>query len=102
MIADLKELLDGLRSRPYVVGYKPRTSNYPSSASVQFEQNGRTITEGGCNRQEWYDWKGFTKALQVRRSPRMERILEAGKFYEHMFVEEFKRAGLWVADEVPF
>lgn len=104
MIADLKELLDGLKTRPYVTGYKPRTSNYPSSASVQYKtSDGRVITEGACLRQEWYDWKGFGRTLSVgARSARIERILEAGSFYENMFREEFKRAGLWVGEEIPF
>jgi hypothetical protein len=54
-------------------------------------------------RQQWYDWKGFSKELSVgARSARIQRIFEAGEFYQDMFVKEFKNAGLWVGDEIPF
>jgi len=99
---DLKEMLDGLRVKPYVTGYKPRTSNYPSAASVQFEKNGRTITEGNCMRQDWYEFKNFNQGKKGARSARISRILDAGKMYEDMFVTEFKNAGIWVGDEIPF
>lgn len=102
MTFDLKEMLDGLRTRPYVTGYKPRTSNYPSAASVQYEKNGRTVTEGNCMRQDWYDFKGFSKGNVGTKSARISRILDAGKMYEDMFVTELKQAGLWVGDEIPF
>lgn len=103
MTFDLRETLDGLQERPFVTGYKPRTSNYPSAASVQYEKDGETVTEGTCQRQNWYDWKGFGKTMSVgARSARIQRILKAGKFYEEMIVQELKDAGIYVADEVPF
>lgn len=100
---DLKDILDSLRVRPFVTGYKPRTSNYPSAASVQYKDDlGYTITEGGCNRKEWYDWMGFGRQVSSARSARNARILQAGLFYEEMFRNELKEAGLWVGEEIPF
>lgn len=101
---DLKQILDSLRTRPYILGKKPRTGHYPSASSVSYiDQNSERKVEGSCMRAEWYDFKGFDEGLVFGpSSPRMARILEMGNKYADMFIKEFKEAGIWAGDEVPF
>jgi len=102
-MSDLRDILDGLRARPYVVGNKARVNNYPSAASVQWvDDSDITRTIGSCLRQQWYSFKGFKPPSVGPSSARMSRILELGNVYADIFVREIKEAGLWVGDEIPF
>jgi len=104
MQLDLRDIIDGLRSKPYVTGNKPAQNFYPSSASVKYTKDGEVITVGECMRKTWYDWMGFGKYVSSTAipSPRMSRLWQVGDLLGDMFVKEFKEAGLWIGDEVPF
>lgn len=105
----LKLILDKARSFPPIKGFKKRSNNYPSSASVKYVTSDNKIkTEGACLRSEWYSYKleDSTVEDEVLKlppvSPRMSRIFETGEYFENMFCKEFERAGMLVASQVPF
>lgn len=98
---DLKEALDSIREAPYVTGSKPKDHFHPSSASVKTkDKDGREVVYGTCLRRQYYEYLDFP--IVGRTSARMSRILEMGDKYAQMFLEDFKRLGIYVADEVSF
>lgn len=74
---------------------------YPSEASVQYrdEELGELVTEGTCLRKSFWRIKGVTGAPFDAKA---EITFELGKAAEKMFVEQCKRKGLWVANNVEF
>jgi len=96
---DLKEIIDGYRSSPVVVSTRRQSHLYPSSASIEFtDEHNDVEVHGSCLRQQYYQYKGVQVVSETEA--RIMRIRDMGDCISEMFVDDFKRAGLYVADEV--
>lgn len=98
---DIFEIIDDITVKPLVVSTRKSSGFYPSSASVSWlNAQGELKTEGACLRAEWYSAKSFPGTAVT--SPQMEDKKAIGDWFSQRFVEKFKRAGLYVGDEVSF
>lgn len=98
---DLKEALDSIREAPYVQGYKPKQNLHPSAASAKYTTaKNKEVTIGTCLRRQYYDYNDYL--VGGPSSARMSRILQLGDIYANLFIEDFKRLGIYVDDEVSF
>ena len=78
----------------------PRPGLWPSEASVEYELDGRTCTEGKCMREAWFRNMGFSKDKHT--DPGMAIKWDMGKSAEVFSVERWKRMGIYKANSVKF
>ena len=99
----LIDILNSYRQNP-PVNVPPKTSTgfYPSAASVEYidPDTGVSVVSGECLRKTFYYKMGYPSAgvTDARRS----RIMEMGNLISNMIVDDAKRAGVYIADELPF
>lgn len=98
----LKQLLDGIRTHPYIVSRRPRKSFNPSSASVEVKDGDGFKVIGTCLRRLYYEHNDTRPDGEFILSARMSRILEMGDIYARLFIEDFKKLGIFIAEEVSF
>lgn len=75
-------------------------SLYPSSASVYLDGGPvGQIVRGGCHRGDYYRIKGYPNTDPI--SARGWLNIKIGQAVEDIFIEQMKRAGVFVASQVP-
>lgn len=101
-MTDLRETLDMYRNLPPVDSSKKRSGNYPSAASIKFidPKTGLELVKGSCLRQQYYSRKGFPVTGTI--DARIDRIRDMGNLISEMFVDDSKKAGIYLADEISF
>lgn len=90
----------------YMLGGRsfPRMSSgmfRPSEASVLMPTSAGMIPAGGCPRKTWYRLKGIPKTDETFLSHQIMRM-EVGKQVERSCIEDFKRMGIFVDNNVKF
>lgn len=72
---------------------------YPSSASCVDEKNNENVL-GACIRQQWYRCKGFPESDPAGLYS--QYIFAAGNMWEDFLIEQFKREGIWLGNNIKF
>lgn len=78
----------------------PRPGLWPSEASVEYEEEGRTVIEGKCMRASWFRAMGY--ADDGTLDPNMALKWDLGKSAEIFSIERWKRMGVFKASAVKF
>lgn len=100
MLDDIKSIIDTRRSNPPVAQVRRQTFLYPSSASIEWtDEHGVLRKHGACLRQQWYRFLRYPED-PGEVSARISRIRDLGDVISEMYVQDFKNAGIYVADEV--
>lgn len=99
----LLDILNSYRENPPVnVPAKNSPGFYPSAASIEYidPDTKLSIVKGECARKTFYSKMGYpiVSTTDARRS----RIMDMGNYLSNMLVEDAKRAGIYIADELPF
>lgn len=78
-----------------------RPGLHPSSASVAFIDNGKRIILGKCMREAWYSALGTPKD-GTGRNVSLNMKAHQGKWSEIGMVDQWKKMGIWVANNIKF
>lgn len=98
---DIIQIIDDITVNPMVSSVRKSSGFYPSSASVKFNDPvfGSKVI-GSCLRKEWYSFQGYATSDGTTAEAEDKKAI--GDYISQRFVEKFKVAGLYVADEVSF
>jgi hypothetical protein len=101
MFSDIKDLLDRSKETPLLISTRKQSSLYPSSASIRFvnEYDEQQVV-GECLRKQFYSYMGVKS--DRRMTARSRRIIDLGDIICNMWVDDFKKLGIYVDSEVPF
>jgi len=98
---DFWEMIDdAYNSHQQLPRLTPPKGYYPSSSSIEVIEYGKKVVKGSCLRKLYWQYTGEppTDVSSVDQNWRAEM----GNWVSNMLVEWCKKAGTYVADEVPF
>lgn len=72
---------------------------YPSAASCVNEQDTEKVM-GACIRQQWYRCKSYPESDPAGLYS--QYIFAGGNMWEDFLIEQFKRNGLWIGNNIKF
>jgi len=100
---DLIAHTDAHMTRQSKVHMPRRASWYPSEASVEWvDEHGEHRVAGGCARASYFRYKKLFGDVAADYDAYTQWIFATGKGVENILVEQWKEAGIWVANNVDF
>lgn len=103
MLTTLLDVLNSYRENPPVnIPQKNSPGFYPSAASVEYidPDTKLSVVKGECARKTYYSKMGYP--VVAVNDARRSRLMEMGNHLSGMLVDDAKRAGIYIADELPF
>lgn len=95
----VRKMIHDALMRPGVRDSHTHVGFYPSSASVEYEdEDGDLQVVGACLRQQFYAHCGIPRTEMMSEDTAVK--LELGNWCHEMLVEMVKRAGYWLGDEI--